>query len=113
LEKLIKKYESKKNITVEDIADFHVQFELIHPFEDGSGRVGRMLMVKECLRHGIDPIIIDDKHRDGYYRGIREWKENSSVFMDVVEKVQKRFRDEKEACDAGEYYRPTTGRGAR
>ena len=113
LEKLIKKYESKKNITGEDIADFHVQFELIHPFEDGSGRVGRMLMVKECLRHGIDPIIIDDKHRDDYYRGIREWKENSSIFMDVVEKVQKRFRDEKVACDAGEYYRPETGRGAR
>ena len=63
LSSLITEYESKKNITLRDILDFHARFEAIHPFEDGNGRVGRILMVKECLRHGIDPFIIDDKHR--------------------------------------------------
>lgn len=113
VDRLIKKYEGKKNITLNDILDFHAQFELIHPYEDGNERVGRMLMVKECLRHSIDPIIIDDKHRAQYHSGIREWKNNPSIFLDVAEKVQERFRREKAECDQKEFYRPETGRGSR
>lgn len=113
LESLIKSYENKKNITLRDIMEFHTQFEVIHPFEDGNGRVGRMLIVKECLRHGIDPLIIDDKHRMDYYSGIREWETNPSILLDVAERVQKRFRDEREVCQLLEYCRPATGRGAR
>jgi Fic family protein len=70
LSALIAEYESKKEIKLKDILDFHTRFEAIHPFEDGNGRVGRILMVKECLRHGIDLFIIDDKHRGEYNRGI-------------------------------------------
>lgn len=113
LEALIKRYESKKTITISDILEFHAQFEAIHPFEDGNGRVGRILIVKECLRHGIDALIIDDKHRSDYNKGIKEWKENPSILMDVAERAQKRFSDEKEACDACDYFRPETGRGSR
>lgn len=113
IDSLIKSYERKKNIGLEDILDFHAQLELIHPFEDGNGRVGRMLMVKECLRHGIEPIIIDDKHRSDYNKGIAEWKDNHAILLTVAEKVQKRFKDEKEVCDALEFFRPPAGRGAR
>ena len=113
LEALIKRYESKKTITISDILEFHAQFEAIHPFEDGNGRVGRILIVKECLRHGIDPLIIDDKHRTNYYSGIREWETNPSILLAVAEKAQKRFGDEKEVCDMLEYFRPATGRGAK
>ena len=68
---LIEKYETKKSVDLEDILDFHVKFERIRPYEDCNGRVGRLIMLKECLRHGIIPFIIDDKHRTGYLDGIR------------------------------------------
>lgn len=113
LSALITEYENKKEITLRDILDFHARFEQIHPFEDGNGRVGRMLMVKECLRHGIDPFIIDDKHRGEYNRGITNWKTNPSALTTVAEQAQFRFRNQKETLDLMEYYRPVTGRGAR
>lgn len=96
LSALITEYENKKNITLRDILDFHARFEQIHPFEDGNGRVGRILMVKECLRHGIDPFIIDDKHRGEYNRGIANWKMNPSALTAVAEQAQARFRNQKE-----------------
>ena len=113
LEALIKKYEHKQNVSLTDILDFHARFEHIHPFEDGNGRVGRMLMIKECLRHGIDPFIIDDKHRGDYNKGIREWASNRSVLQTVAERAQERFRNEREVFDLMEYCRPATGRGAK
>ena len=113
LEKLIKEYENKKNISIEDILNFHARFELIHPFEDGNGRVGRMLMVKECLRHGVEPFIIDDKHRGDYNNGIAAWNDNHLSLLAVAEKAQKRFHKDREVFDLLEYERPTTGRGAR
>ncbi len=113
LNALITEYESRKNITLRDILDFHARFEQIHPFEDGNGRVGRMLMIKECLRHGIDPFIIDDKHRGEYNRGIGSWKQNPSALITVAEQAQTRFRNQKETLDLMEYCRPITGRGAR
>lgn len=113
LSALITEYENKKEITLRDILDFHARFEQIHPFEDGNGRVGRMLMVKECLRHGIDPFIIDDKHRGEYNRGIANWKTTPQTLTTVAEQAQSRFRNQKETLDLMDYYRPTTGRGAR
>lgn len=72
-----------------------------------------MLMYKECLRHGIDSFIIDDKHRSKYNRGIANWKTNPSALTTVAEQAQARFRNQKEPLDLMEYYRPLTGRGAR
>ena len=113
LSALIAEYESKKEITLKDILDFHARFEAIHPFEDGNGRVGRILMVKECLRHGIDPFIIDDKHRSEYNRGIASWSSNPAALTAVAEQAQARFRNQKETLDLMEYCRPAIGRGAR
>ena len=113
LSALITEYESKKEIKLKDILDFHARFEAIHPFGDGNGRVGRMLLVKECLRHGIDPFIIDDKHRGEYNRGIANWRTNPSVLTAVAEQAQARFRNQKETLDLMEYCRPPAGRGSR
>ena len=96
-----------------DILDFHSKFELIHPFKDGNGRVGRVILAKECLRHNVDPFIIDDKRRGEYNRGIGLWNADSSVLIAVAEQAQARFRNFKETCDLLQYCRPTTGRGSR
>lgn len=113
LSALVEEYESKKKISLDDILDFHARFEAIHPFGDGNGRVGRMILVKECLRHGIEPFIIDDKHRGEYNRGIANWGTNPSALTAVAEQAQARFRNQKETLDLMEYCRPATGRGAR
>lgn len=73
IQSLLAKYNAKKNKTFEDILDFHVQFERIHPFQDGNGRVGRLIMFKECLKYNIVPFIIEDKLKLFYYRGLKEW----------------------------------------
>lgn len=88
---LIEQYESKKSVDLEDILDFHVKFERIRPYEDCNGRVGRLIMLKECLRHGIIPFIIDDKRRTGYLDGIRCWDDDPDVLMDVCIEAQLRF----------------------
>lgn len=113
LNALITEYESKKKITLQDILDFHARFEQIHPFEDGNGRVGRMLMVKECLRHDIEPFIIDDKHRSEYNRGIANWRTNPAGLTAVAEQAQSRFSNQKETLALMEYCRPPIGRGSR
>ena len=110
---LIDEYESKKQIQLQDILDFHARFEKIHPFEDGNGRVGRMIIVKECLRHKVDPFIIDDKHRGEYNRGIANWATNPVALTTVAEQAQDRFRNFKETLDLMDYCRPPYGRGAR
>ncbi len=88
---LIEKYEAKKSVDLEDILDFHVKFECIRPYEDCNGRVGRLIMLKECLRHSIIPFIIDDKRRTGYLDGIRCWNDDPDVLMDVCIEAQLRF----------------------
>ena len=103
---LIDEYENKKTIELHDILDFHARFEQIHPFEDGNGRVGRLLMVKECLRHNVEPFIIDDKHRGEYNRGISQWATNPALLTEVAEQAQDRFRNFKETLDLMEYCRP-------
>ena len=64
--------------TFENIIDFHVRFEKIHPFQDGTGRVGRLILLKECLKHGITPFVIAEKLRKFYYLGLREWQTSQS-----------------------------------
>ena len=112
LSALIEEYEKKKKIELRDILEFHAKFERIHPFEDGNGRVGRMVMMKECLRHGIDPFIIDDKHRGAYNRGIGCWDTDPTVLTDVALRAQTRFQNQKATLDLMDYCRPLVGRGA-
>ena len=91
LTKLFKEYEAQTDIGFHEILDLHVQFERIRPFEDCNGRIGRLLMLKECLRHGVTPFIIDDKRRTGYLNGIRQWDDDRSILLDVCMEAQMRF----------------------
>lgn len=102
---IIKDYE-RKAAKMEQILDFHVRFERIHPFDDYNGRVGRILMVKECLRYGIDPFIIDDKRRGEYNRGIAQWDTNPEILQKVVCEAQKRFQNKLDTCRLMQYHRP-------
>lgn len=102
---LIKIYE-RKAAKLEQILAFHVQFERIHPFDDYNGRVGRILMMKECLRYGIDPFIIDDKRRGEYNRGIAQWDMNPEILQKVVCEAQKRFQNKLDTCRLMQYHRP-------
>lgn len=80
---LLKEYNSKSKITFDDILDFHVRFESIHPFQDGNGRVGRLIMFKECLKHNIVPFIITEELKMYYYRGIKNWKAERGYLRDT------------------------------
>lgn len=80
---LLKEYNSKSKITFDDILDFHVRFESIHPFQDGNGRVGRLIMFKECLKHNIVPFIITEELKMYYYRGIKNWKDERGFLRDT------------------------------
>ena len=88
---LITGYEKQSDIERNHILDFHVRFEEIFPFEDGNGRVGRLILFKECLRHDIMPFIIDDKRRSRYLRGLKEWHDDRYELVDVVMEAQDRF----------------------
>lgn len=91
LSDLLSNYEDLKHITLYEILDLHVQFERIRPFEDGNGRIGRLIILKECLRHNITPFIIDDKRRFEYLRGIRDWDEDPTLLHDLCRECQSRF----------------------
>lgn len=91
ISKLFREYEALDDVGFHEILDLHVRFECIRPFEDCNGRIGRLLMLKECLRHGITPFIIDDKRRTCYLEGIRQWDEDRSILMDVCMDAQMRF----------------------
>ena len=90
---------------MERILDFHVRFEQIRPFEDYNGRVGRLIMMKESLRHDIDPFIIDDKRRGAYNRGIAAWSEDHEQLISVALEAQKRFQGKMELCTLFQYAR--------
>ena len=91
LKTLISEYECSKNVDRSSILDFHVRFERTFPFEDGNGRIGRLLMFKECLRHDVMPFIIDDKRRTRYLEGLREWDDDPGILTEVVMEAQSRF----------------------
>lgn len=94
LRTLIKEYEAIDEISLTDILDFHVRFERIFPFDDCNGRIGRLIAFKECLRHGVMPFIIDDKHRSRYLQGIREWERNPDMLTNVAREAQDRFESQ-------------------
>ena len=89
---LFSDYNAIKRKTLEDILDFHVRFEQIHPFQDGNGRVGRLLMFKECLANGIVPFIITDDLKLFYYRGLREWGHINGFLKDTCLAAQDQYR---------------------
>lgn len=89
IEKLLNGYNSKINITLEDIIDFHFKLKRIHPFGDGNGRVGRIIMFKECLRNNIMPFIVLDADKSYYMRGLKEY-ENDKMFL-IYHKTWTRF----------------------
>lgn len=76
-------YNSLSSITIKEIIEFHYRFEKIHPFQDGNGRVGRLIMLKECLKHNIIPILITDEYKAFYYRGLKEWNNDPSYLIDT------------------------------
>lgn len=91
MKELIEKYNACKNVTIEDIIAFHAEFEYIHPFQDGNGRVGRLVALKECLRHNITPFIIEDAQKYYYYRGLAEWEKERGWLIDTCLDGQDKF----------------------
>ena len=91
MQRLIENYNAKQH-TLEDILDFHVRFEKIHPFQDGNGRVGRLVMFKECLRSGVVPFIITDELKMFYYRGLREWGHIDGYLTDTCLSAQDNYK---------------------
>ena len=92
MRELLASYNALPTKTFEDIVAFHVAFERIHPFQDGNGRVGRLILFKECLKHNIVPFIIEDNLKLFYYRGLKEWDREKGWLMDTCLTAQDRFK---------------------
>ena len=92
MRELLKQYALTDKKTLKDLVEFHYQFECIHPFQDGNGRVGRLLLFKECLRYDIVPFIIDEELKLFYYRGLHEWKTEPGYLMDTCLAAQDKFK---------------------
>lgn len=93
MQRLLFEYQQKENITFEDIVEFHYHFEKIHPFQDGNGRVGRLIMFKECLKHNIVPFIIDEMHKLYYYRGLKEFETEKGYLIDTCLSAQDQYKE--------------------
>lgn len=89
---LLTEYNAIEEKTFEDILDFHVKFERIHPFQDGNGRVGRLIMFKECLKYNIVPFIIEDNLKMFYYRGLKEWSNEKGYLTDTCLTAQDKYK---------------------
>lgn len=93
MQKLLFAYQQKDSITIKDIVEFHYRFERIHPFQDGNGRVGRFIMFKECLKHNIVPFIIEDTYKLYYYRGLKEFENESGFLIDTCLSAQDNYKE--------------------
>lgn len=92
MKELLLEYNHKETKTLKDILEFHVKFEQIHPFQDGNGRVGRLIMFKECLKYNIVPFIIEDDLKMFYYRGLKEWDREEGYLIDTCLTAQDRYK---------------------
>ena len=92
MQKLLATYNSLETKTFEDVVRFHWHFEKIHPFQDGNGRIGRLIMFKECLANNIVPFIIDENHKLYYYRGLKEWQNEKGFLIDTCLSCQDKFK---------------------
>lgn len=92
MKKLLDSYEKREAKTIEDIIDFHYNFEKIHPFQDGNGRVGRLIILKECLKNNIAPFIIGEDLKFFYYRGLSNYKKEKEFLLDTCLSAQDRFK---------------------
>ncbi len=92
IKNLLKEYRECGNVTFEDIIDFHYRFEKIHPFQDGNGRVGRLIMFKECLKYNIAPFIIDDTSKEFYRRGLMMYPEEKGYLLDTCRASQDEYK---------------------
>lgn len=92
MQELLSKYNAMPSKTLEDIIAFHVTFERIHPFQDGNGRVGRLILFKECLKYNIVPFIIEDNLKLFYYRGLKEWDHEKGYLLDTCLTAQDQFK---------------------
>nr|WP_315104579.1 Fic family protein [uncultured Catonella sp.] len=92
MKELLNGYNTKEKISFDDVLDFHVKFEKIHPFQDGNGRVGRLIMFKECLKYNIVPFIIEDDLKMFYYRGLAKWETEKGYLRDTCLTAQDRYK---------------------
>lgn len=92
MKELLTEYNAKKEKTLKDILEFHVNFEKIHPFQDGNGRVGRLIMFKECLKYNIVPFIIEENLKLYYYRGLKEWNNEKGYLTDTCLTAQDKYK---------------------
>ncbi|MDR1059386.1 MAG: Fic family protein [Treponema sp.] len=90
---LLQEYNQKDRAGFEDIIRFHYRFERIHPFQDGNGRVGRLILFKECIKNGITPFVIDEKHKQFYYRGLREFDHTPGYLLDTCLSAQDTYKE--------------------
>lgn len=92
MQELLREYNGNDSKTLDDLIDFHVRFERIHPFQDGNGRVGRLILFKECLKYNIVPFIIGEDLKLFYYRGLKEWGRENGYLTDTMLTAQDRFK---------------------
>ena len=93
MKKLLSTYNAIENKTFEQILEFHKNFESIHPFQDGNGCIGRLIMFKECLANNIVPFIIDEEHKLFYYRGLKEWNNEKGYLIDTCLSCQDKYKE--------------------
>ncbi len=91
--KLLEQYNENSKIDLEAIVEFHFKFERIHPFQDGNGRVGRLIMFKECLKNHVVPFIIEDRHKFFYYRGLSEYEKTKGYLLDTCLSAQDKYKE--------------------